>query len=451
MTKNQSPEDANKIPDIFDQLNEALKGFNTEEIPDASVEDLSNQILQKMIDQQATPDSMPDTESWQLLAKLNSQFRKLTLRDEPVEKLIKKLRDVDWQVRYKAAEKLSQLADQRAVEPLINALLDSSEPVRAAVAAGLGKIGDARAVEPLIESLYWSDLSPLGQGVGQIKVTLRNFGASAVEPLIKVLADENPDLRKIAVSLLGEVKDPRALPALELMKQNETAVDQYEGPLRDIAAQAIRSIKGKLRRTELATEPKDYDEKHIEWERLLKDWSIALLESTELSEEPSQEAIEAEWLGYPGATEEQIVAAEARLGTKFPPSYRAFLKVSNGWGQTTHFIYKLWSVEEIDWFSVENQEWIDAYNMDTAPVSDEDYFVYGDKQIYFRSEYLQTALQVTEVGDQSVYLLNPKIVTPEDEWEAWDFANWRAGVPRYRSFWELMLGEYQRFLKMEEN
>lgn len=46
-----------------------------------------------------------------------------------------------------------------------------------------------------------------------------------------------------------------------------------------------------------------------------------------------------------------------------------------------------------------------------------------------------------------LYLLNPRIVTAEGEWEAWFFAHWLPGANRYRSFWELMQGEYQNFVQ----
>ncbi|MFD8203865.1 SMI1/KNR4 family protein [Streptomyces sp. NPDC059701] len=36
-------------------------------------------------------------------------------------------------------------------------------------------------------------------------------------------------------------------------------------------------------------------------------------------------------LAAPPATREEIAAAEERLGTRLPPSYRGFLEVSNGW------------------------------------------------------------------------------------------------------------------------
>ena len=53
----------------------------------------------------------------------------------------------------------------------------------------------------------------------------------------------------------------------------------------------------------------------------------------DLEDEIAPEVIASRWLGYPGATEEQIMNLETRLGRKLPPSYRAFLKASNGFRQ----------------------------------------------------------------------------------------------------------------------
>lgn len=45
-------------------------------------------------------------------------------------------------------------------------------------------------------------------------------------------------------------------------------------------------------------------------------------------------------MAYPPASEEKIAEAEQRLNFKFPPSYRAFLKIHNGWrGLWVHSIF----------------------------------------------------------------------------------------------------------------
>jgi hypothetical protein len=174
----------------------------------------------------------------------------------------------------------------------------------------------------------------------------------------------------------------------------------------------------------------------------LAEWSDALLRSPAVRERLPPEVVASGWLGYPPATGEQLAQAEARLGVTLPPSYRAFLATSNGWRLTGHFIDRLWSAQEITWFRDRNQEWIDNWLEGARsqggpdPIPDDEYFVYGDDQrsVSFREEYWGASLQISEEGDGAVYLLNPRAVTADGEWEAWFFANWLPGATRYRSY-----------------
>ncbi len=190
------------------------------------------------------------------------------------------------------------------------------------------------------------------------------------------------------------------------------------------------------------------------WRDLLVEWNREILASPELRAILPPEVITSGWLGHPGAPEEQITRAEARLGARLPPSYREFLTVSNGWQVLTPFIYELWSTDEIEWFRVRHQEdWIEPWLSGSGgpkAVPDSEYFVYGPGQsvLTMRAEYLETALEVSDVGNDAILLLNPQIVTPEGEWEAWFFASWLPGARRYRSFWEMLQGEHERFLRM---
>lgn len=185
-----------------------------------------------------------------------------------------------------------------------------------------------------------------------------------------------------------------------------------------------------------------------DWREFLTRFSHLLLQEPDIAADLPPEVVASGWLGYPGATEEQLAAAEARLRTSLPPSYRSFLAVTNGWRHASSSIYRLWSTEEIEWFSVRNQDWIDAYvgtSEDLASLPDEEYFVYGEKQyaLVFRPEYLQTALEISDVGDSAIYLLNPQVITTDGEWEAWFLANWLSGARRYRSFRELIQANYR--------
>ena len=191
------------------------------------------------------------------------------------------------------------------------------------------------------------------------------------------------------------------------------------------------------------------------WRNFLDQFSQSLLNDDIIRAQQSQETLNSKWLGFPAASIQEINNVEARLGVSLPPSYRQFLQTSNGWRNSGAFIYRVWSTTEIAWFKERHQTWIDAY-IGPKPIqptiSDQAYFVYGEEQdpITLRVEYLPTALEISDVGDACIYLLNPKVVTEEGEWEAWFFANWLPGAARYRSFQELMEAQYRDFLALSK-
>jgi SMI1/KNR4 family protein SUKH-1 len=190
----------------------------------------------------------------------------------------------------------------------------------------------------------------------------------------------------------------------------------------------------------------------LDWRNFLEQFSQRLLSDEKIQAQQSQKILDSRWLGFAGATNDEIKKVEDRLGIELPPSYRQFLQTSNGWRNSGKFINRIWSTNEIAWFKERNQDWIDAYTdpYDNLPViPDKEYFKYGHEQdpVTFRVEYLRTALEISDIGDSAIYLLNPKVVTKDGEWEAWFFANWLPGAVRYRSFKDLMEAEYQKVLE----
>lgn len=186
------------------------------------------------------------------------------------------------------------------------------------------------------------------------------------------------------------------------------------------------------------------------WVSLLRQWNDRLLASP-LADDLPTEVSAAKWLGFPPATDAQIAACEQRLGIALPPSYRAFLKVSNGWRRLTHAIDRLWGTEEIRWFKQDHKEWIAAYTRPSAygprdEVPDSEYFSY-EAPMDFRPGYLKETLQISEVGDSAVLIVNPQVINSDGEWEAWFFANWLPGVHRFRSFQELIDHQYHGCFK----
>lgn len=194
--------------------------------------------------------------------------------------------------------------------------------------------------------------------------------------------------------------------------------------------------------------------KRSEWAHSLKHHNAELLASERTTEAVHAEQdddlaarVEAGWLGYPGATEEQLARVEIGLGVRLPASYRAFLAISNGWRLPGATIPRLWSTDEIEWLAVADPETVAVWR-DSEPSEppDDEYFVYGDTQdsITMRARYLASCLLISErefIGTV-VFLLNPEVLTENGEWEAWILDHTLPGAQRYRSFRALI--EHER-------
>lgn len=186
--------------------------------------------------------------------------------------------------------------------------------------------------------------------------------------------------------------------------------------------------------------PSEADAPQFAWRLFLEQWSRqSLLNAPEYGEDLPEAVVASGWVGFPGATEEHLQAAERRLGRRLPPSYRQFLCVTNGWRPIPG--EPLLPIEQVDLFWIKEPEWAQAW-VDgwEADLTEAEHCVYGKQQKagYYRRAYLLTAFQVGEAEDGYVYLLNPEVVTPEGEWEAWLLGAKLTGVLRWPSFWEMM-------------
>jgi len=193
-----------------------------------------------------------------------------------------------------------------------------------------------------------------------------------------------------------------------------------------------------------------------DWQDLLTRWNNDLLKSDQIVRGLPPDVVASGWLGYPGATGEQIRGAEQRLNVTLPQSYREFLQLTNGWRAGHPFFPRLWSTDEVGWFRDRNQLKLDAWMLaggswtTPAAVTDEKYFVYGPEQdeLTLRVEYFPSLLEVSEAAASDVLLLNPQVVFADGEWEAWDLGTRPRGAFRYQSFWELMQAQYTAFVAL---
>ncbi|QPQ54278.1 SMI1/KNR4 family protein [Allosphingosinicella flava] len=164
-----------------------------------------------------------------------------------------------------------------------------------------------------------------------------------------------------------------------------------------------------------------------QWRSLLQRMSDAAIADEDIRERLSLTQIKKRWLGEEPAPESAIAEAESRLGLRFPPSLRAFYKVSNGWRSPAWSISSILPVEEIVPFKQEHVEEIAVWSEG------------GDRH----SRQIATTIQLSPYyksteEDDAVLLLNPLAMSSDDEMEVWFHASWVPGAAFYRSFWHLM-------------
>ena len=169
------------------------------------------------------------------------------------------------------------------------------------------------------------------------------------------------------------------------------------------------------------------------WQTFLINWNREVLSSNEVDKHLPPEAINLGWLGNVGATEEMLLTVEKGLGRKLPPSYREFLKVSDGWYMRgASVVEKLLSSWEIGWLN------------DLHPDVVSNWTNFFDLNNTHLGKTLQISTQ--EIAGTGIFLLNPEIVSNTGEWEVWFLAHWLPGLRRYSSFQDMMEEEFQSLL-----
>ncbi|MEG6523940.1 HEAT repeat domain-containing protein [Desulfotomaculum sp. 1211_IL3151] len=137
--------------------------------------------------------------------------------------------------RWAAAKSLGMMGEV-AVEPLAALLNDKSMNEQGFVAMALGSTGSAKAVKPLLCALMDPDRIVSWRAA----MALVEIGELAVEPLIKMLKEENNYVRMLIVDTFGRIGDKRALNYLEKLKEDEHSED-----IRQILNEALLRFRPK--------------------------------------------------------------------------------------------------------------------------------------------------------------------------------------------------------------
>ena len=145
-------------------------------------------------------------------------FSVAAAQTDQVATSIQRLQSSDADIRLTAVRDLSRHADDRAVEALISVLTDQNADLRGAAVKSLGWLKDVRATLPIIALLNDSDFSVTYLAVEALGL----IGDSrAVEPLISALHGPDRSLRNHAIEALGRLKDPRAFEPLSVLLKGD--------------------------------------------------------------------------------------------------------------------------------------------------------------------------------------------------------------------------------------
>lgn len=139
--------------------------------------------------------------------------------------------------------------DRNDTPKIIDALNDENFKARAQAIDILKEIGDQRALKPLFYVLWFDeheghmiDMGEYGLRIFPLRdesrealnqIVLRE-GESAIEPLLELLVDNNPDYRKTAADLLGNIKSNKAIHQL---------IKAMQDPMREVQMNAYLALR----------------------------------------------------------------------------------------------------------------------------------------------------------------------------------------------------------------
>lgn len=154
-------------------------------------------------------------------------------------------------------------------------------------------------------------------------------------------------------------------------------------------------------------------------------------------------------IGFPGASEAQIEVAEARLGVRFPPSYRTFLSVSNGWPEMWSSVEpgQLWPTHKIAWARDQSPWLIEILTEHGDEISREEHVRLRDTESGFepyRKGCVANLLSISERGDACELMLCPDVTDPNGDWECWKDSSW-GGTQRFANLQAWFRSEIEWF------
>jgi len=141
-------------------------------------------------------------------------FRKVLTK-----KMVSLIKDKDWRIRYQAVLGMGRIGDKTFIPFLIDLIKDQDSLVASTAVYSLGEIGHESAVPALVKAVYINTLSIQRNALN----ALSKIGTSGFDFYIKVALDKNlnQELRTIALYEIGSIRDKGVVPFLIKLLQDE--------------------------------------------------------------------------------------------------------------------------------------------------------------------------------------------------------------------------------------
>lgn|GEM_PF-4019139 len=206
-----------------------------------------------------------------------------------IHRLLHLLQEGKGPDRLEAAELLGMVQVARAALPLFDAMADRNEALALEATRALIRINNPQIVKPLMQALE----QPLRRPPARIADVLIGMGSESVQPLIDYLPLLNEKARCLAIDILGQFQDCRAVPALIGLVSGEDA------PTRLSAIRALGEIKEKEALSCLSQALGDQDQRV----RAAAAQALGQMGVPEAAPGPTRAQTDPDWLAQTAASE----------------------------------------------------------------------------------------------------------------------------------------------------
>lgn len=135
----------------------------------------------------------------------------------------------------------------------------------------------------------------------------------------------------------------------------------------------------------------------------------------------SDEQVKTKWLGTLVAQDKEICDTEKRLEIKLPGDYLEFLKISNGFPQTSSISCSFLSIDKIDYLKTLDEDLVEIWS------KNEDLKEVG--------EALTSSILIGGLNEEQQFLIIPPS-EKVSKWRYWKFASWIPGEEEFTSLKE---------------